>query len=173
MKELPSGGIWRFSTHFSGPVHSSWLLALEGFCCRAIFLFKVFCFIIYIYIYTEFLVFVAGSVACRPFRFCGFCASLCGFWWLLRLWLFATSAFPVPVWQVALCLLWLLLRLCGFWLLFWLRRLASSAFPVPLQQVALFGLQPVTCFALAASPVPLRQVLFVYIHVYVYVYVCM
>ena len=60
------------------------------------------------------------------FRLLGFSASglfvgLCGFSWL---WLFASSAFPVP-----LGVGFWLLRLCGFWRR-WL--FASSAFTVPL-----------------------------------------
>ena len=53
--------------------------------------------------------------------------GLRGFWWL---WLFASSAFPVPLRQVAFWLLRLCAGLCGFWKL-WL--FASSAFPVPLR----------------------------------------
>ena len=71
----------------------------------------------------------------------GFSASwLLGFWasgllgfsafcWFMRLlvafWLFASSAFPVPLRQVAFWLLRLFAGLCGFW-----RLLAASAFRI-------------------------------------------
>ena len=78
--------------------------------------------------------------------FCWFMRLLVAFW----LWLFASSAFPVPLRQVAF---WLL-RLCGFWRL-WL--FASSAFTVPL--CAFWLLHPFIGFwiwlpASSASPVP-------------------
>ena len=60
-----------------------------------------------------------------------------------RLWLFASSAFPVPLRQVAFWLLRLFAGLCGFWGL-WL--LASSAFTVPLWAVWLFHLSLVFGF---------------------------
>ena len=57
--------------------------------------------------------------------FCWFMRLLVAFW----LWLFASSAFPVPVRQVAFWLLRLFAGLCSAWRL-WL--FASSAFTVPL-----------------------------------------
>ena len=80
---------------------------------------------------------------------CWFMRLLVAFW----LWLFASSAFPVPFRQVAF---WLL-RLCGFW---WLWLFASSAFTVPLW--AFWLLHPFIGFWIwlpASSALPARPYL--------------
>ena len=115
-----------------------------SFSLRRVFILGFFCprfsFCFYFFLLASWLFWLLGFLA---FRLLGFLASrLLGFLALV----FASSAFPVPLRQVAFWL-W---RLCGFWL-------ASSAFTVPLW--AFWLLHPFIGFwiwlpASSASPVP-------------------
>ena len=98
------------------PWHNLAYLKSEGY-FRIVFL-SFFCFLAF-----RPLGFLASRLLCF-FAFCWFARLLVAFW----LWLFAFSAFPVPLRQVAFWLL-RLFGLCGFWGL-WL--FAPSAFTVPL-----------------------------------------
>ena len=66
---------------------ASWLF---GFLASGLFGFSAFCAFGFSHpLYSQFL------FGRWRFGFCGFFAGLCGFW---RLWLFASSAFTVPLW---------------------------------------------------------------------------
>ena len=128
--------------------------------------------VLFLFCYSFFLLWLFGFLASWLFgfsasRLLGFLAFrllgslafrlLVGLWWLLVafwLWLFASSAFSVPLAGGVLALR--LFAGCGFC---WLWLFASFAFPVPLRAVWL--LHPFIGFCLwlpasSASPVPLR-----------------
>ena len=109
----------------------------EGYFVQDLFSFSFFSFGFLAFRLLGFLAsWLFGFLASRLLGFsasCWFMRLSVAFW----LWLFASSAFPVLLWQVAFWLLRLFTGLCGLWRL-WL--FASFAFPVPLR--AFLGFAP-------------------------------